>query len=105
MPMDRSDELEVDGKRVRAHLDCSAPCCVQAFIVRATQPVGCVRALGEAKVAQGKEPCGRPRWPVWGASEIREHAHACIGSLICTVMNPAFGIVPKGGEAECAGHL
>ena len=52
MPMDRSDELEVDGKRVRAHLDCSAPRCVQAFIVRATQPVGCVRALGEAKVAQ-----------------------------------------------------
>jgi len=26
--------------------------CVQAFIVRATQPVGCVRALGKAKVAQ-----------------------------------------------------
>ena len=26
--------------------------CVQAFIVHTTQPVGCVRALGEAKVAQ-----------------------------------------------------
>ena len=69
-----------DGERVVEVL--SEGACVQAFIVRATQPtVGCVRALGEAKVAQGKEPCGRPRWPVWGASEIREHAHACIGSL------------------------
>ena len=26
--------------------------CVQAFIVHTTQPVGCVRALGKAKVAQ-----------------------------------------------------
>ena len=26
--------------------------CVQAFTVHTTQPVGCVRALGEAKVAQ-----------------------------------------------------
>ena len=58
----------------------------RAFIVRATQPVGCVRVLGETKVAQ------------WGASEIREHVHACIGSLICTVTNPSFGIVPKGGD-------
>ena len=41
----------------------------RAFIVRATQPVGCVRVLGETKVAQ------------WGALEIREHAHACTVGL------------------------
>ena len=60
-----------DGERVVEVL--SEGACVQAFIVRATQPtVGCVRALGKAKVAQhgslregnacGAQPYARLPW-------------------------------------------
>ena len=58
------------GERVVEVL--SEGACVQAFIVRATQPVGCVRALGKAKVAQhgslregnacGAQPYARLPW-------------------------------------------
>jgi len=44
----------------------------------------------EAKVA--------PLGLLWGASEPREHAHACIGSLICTVRETLI-------DRKCAGHL
>ena len=57
--------------------------CVQAFIVRCVQDC----CVGE-----------RQRWSLWGTSEIREHAHACIaiGSLIAE----------RGRRgSDCAGHL
>ena len=50
---------------------------MQAFIVHATQPIGCVRALGEGEAgehtegnARGARPYARLRWQEpWGTAE------------------------------------
>ena len=102
--------------------------CVQAFRVHTTQPVGCVRALGEAigslregnaRVAQQpyarlrwRVPCGvgvhargqRPRCRAFGGLRRSASMRACIGSKAKAHMRSdriaLLAYMPKGRDAN-----